>query len=84
MKQFVHEFKVYRPGDQTNLKADCNDIALYNTGAANIVINGYTLVPAQSIQLGAQADELNVTIFQWSFASVAATEGLLIIKKLYK
>jgi len=83
-RKFVHEIQAYRPGDATNIESNCNDIAFKNGGAATITINGYPLAAGQSLELAGQANEINISKFQLSFASTAATEVLFVVRKLYR
>lgn len=71
--------------DNTAVKSNCGDISFINQGATNITVNGALLLrPGSSITLTANGEELDLTIYNIVFASVAGLQNsCVVIRKIF-
>ena len=66
-----------------SVKSDCADITFFNAGTANVVLNNaLTISPGQSINLSANANELDRTIYTYFFQG-AGTRKFIVFRKIY-
>ena len=65
--------------------SDCSDITFYNNGSNPVTINSsVTLYTGQSLSISANNDELDTTLYNFSFpASSTLTSILVVIRKNY-
>ena len=69
-----------------SVKSDCADIAFQNNGTFPVVLNnGYTLSPNSVLSFSANNDEIDRTIYTFTFPAGAGISGcnLTIIRKVY-
>lgn len=66
------------------VKSDCADIAFQNVGIVDVVLNnGYTLTPGSVLSLSANENEIDKTIYTFSFSNTTGTGSLIVIRKIY-
>lgn len=66
-----------------SVKSDCADITFYNTGTAVITLNSaLKLLAGQSITFQANNNEIDRTIYNFSFAA-AGNPSITIFRKIY-
>lgn len=65
------------------VRSDCSDITFYNTGTTVITLNNaLPLQPGQSITFNANNNEIDRTIYTYSFSG-AGTNSIIIFRKIY-
>lgn len=64
--------------------SNCADITFYNSGANNVTINSaVTLYTGQSISFSANNDELDTTIYYFTFQDTGKDNNLIVFRKEY-
>jgi hypothetical protein len=67
-----------------SVRSDCADITFYNTGFDNVILNSaLTLTPGQSISFSANANEIDRTIYNFSFSGINNFKSIAIFRKIY-
>lgn len=67
-----------------SVRSDCSDITFYNNGSNPVTINSsVTLYTGQSLSINANNDELDTTIYNFTFPPSALTSILIVIRKNY-
>jgi hypothetical protein len=79
-QQFTNDISIYQNGQY--IKSDCADITFYNTGTANVNVNGIILLPNQTLAFSANQCEIDKTKYSFFFSG-AGTQSLTVIRKLY-
>lgn len=65
-----------------SVKSDCADITFFNNGLAPVTINaGLILFAGQSISFTANANEIDTTIYNFSFG--VGSYNLIVFRKIY-
>lgn len=67
------------------VKSDCADITFYNQGQTDIVLNNsITIRPGTSLNLSANYNELDTTIYQFYFVPLLSRpNSLVVFRKIY-
>ena len=67
------------------VKSDCADITFYNNGSTNIVLNNsVTITPGNSLNLSANYNEMDLTIYQFYFIpNPPRVNKLIVFRKIY-
>jgi len=79
-QKYYNDISIYQIGQY--VQSDCSDITFLNTGTSNINVNGVILLPNQSIQFNANANEIDITKYQFFFVGVGV-RNCTVIRKLY-
>lgn len=67
-----------------SVKSDCADIAFQNVGLIDVILNnGYTLSSGSVLSLSANENEIDRTIYTFSFQNATGTGSLIVIRKVY-
>ena len=69
--------------EQQQIKSDCGDFTIINTGTSNAILNGVTIVPGAQYVSKANEGELNVTIYSLGFDNTG-TNQVTLIRKIYQ
>jgi hypothetical protein len=65
------------------VRSDCADIIFINTGTSSVIINAaLILAPGQSFTFAANAEEIDRTIYTYSFSG-AGTNSITVFRKVY-
>lgn len=81
MQSFKIEIGQYQ--QNTNIISDSNNITFINTGAINVEISTFTLIPNASLSIGGNENEIDRTIYNINFQG--ATDGnVVVIRKIYQ
>ncbi len=82
-QQYKNDFLNYYT--DTAVKSECADITFINQGSTNVTINSALLLrPGNSITLSANAQEIDLTIYNIQFTSVPGLSNqLIVIRKIY-
>ena len=66
------------------VRSDCNDITFYNSGGVNITLNSsLVLNPGASISFSGNEQEIDTTIYTWTFPPGAGLKAITIFRKIY-
>ena len=80
MQSYKIDILNYR--ENGSVKSNCSDITFANTGNTTLTINGaLTLAPGQSISFNANYNEIDQTIYYYSFP--ANVGSVTIFRKIY-
>lgn len=68
-----------------SVKSDCADITFLNQGSTNIVINNSIIItPGNSLNLSANFNEIDITIYQFYFIpNLNRPNKLIVFRKIY-
>ena len=80
MKQYYNEVKIFLT--PSNIESNCNAITFINSGTNVAQVNGIYLQPNQSLELGGNYCEIDVTKYYCSFSG-AGINQLTVIRKLF-
>lgn len=69
--------------EQQQIKSDCGDFTIINTGTSNAILNGVTIVPGAQYLCRANEGELNCTIYSLGFDNTG-TNQIILIRKIYQ
>lgn len=65
------------------VRSDCADITFINSGTSTIILNNALSLPSgQSISITANNDEIDRTIYTYTFQG-AGTNSLVVFRKIY-
>jgi hypothetical protein len=84
MQNYKNDILTYN--NNNSVDSNCADITFWNTGQADITINGgLLLVGGSSITFNANAGEMDKTIYNFSFDPAVAKNlyNLIVIRKVY-
>lgn len=74
----------YRPGEQVDIEADCNEVMFINAGASSLKVGNVPLAAGASYTIGGNLGEINKRLsYKILFSSTAATEYLVVVRKIY-
>ena len=76
-----YNIEILQYGQNIKLPANCNGIAFTNTGTVNVAVNGYKLIPLQTLSINANFGENDVT--QYIIVFDGGVGQLTVIKKHY-
>jgi len=79
-QQFYNDISIYQVGQY--IKSECADITFYNTGTANVSVNGIVLLPNQTLSFSANQNEIDKTKYSFFFTGTGS-QSLTVIRKLY-
>jgi hypothetical protein len=65
------------------IRSECNQLTVINTGAATAVLNGVEIAPGDQYVSPGNENELNLTRYRLSFAGVG-TNQVVVIRKIYQ
>jgi hypothetical protein len=81
MPKFTEDFKLINQPQE--VRSECNQLTVINTGTATAVLNGVDLIPgAQYISPGNE-NELNLTRYRLAFTG-GGTNQVIVIRKIYQ
>jgi hypothetical protein len=81
MPKFTEDFKLLNQPQE--VRSDCNQLTVINTGGATAVLNGLEIAPGDQYVSPGNENELNITRYRLSFTGVG-TEQVLVIRKIYQ
>jgi hypothetical protein len=81
MPKFTEDFKLINQPQE--VRSDCNQLTVINTGTATAVLNGLEIAPGDQYVSPGNENELNITRYRLSFTGVG-TEQVLVIRKIYQ
>ncbi|MFO0452067.1 MAG: hypothetical protein ACK52I_26025 [Pseudomonadota bacterium] len=81
MPKFTEDFKLINQPQE--VRSDCNQLTVINTGTATAVLNGLEIAPGDQYVSPGNENELNITRYRLSFTGIG-TEQVLIIRKIYQ
>lgn len=81
MKSYVNDFLSITTDQK--VESLCNEIAFTNSGTQNILVNGRTIVPGETISISGNGDEKDVTDYNVSFSSSDTAPKCDVIRKRY-
>ncbi len=81
MPKFTEDFKLINQPQE--VRSDCNQLTVINTGTATAVLNGLEIAPGDQYVSPGNENELNLTRYRLSFTGVG-TEQVLVIRKIYQ
>jgi hypothetical protein len=81
MPKFTEDFKLTNQPQE--VRSDCNQLTVINTGTATAVLNGLEIAPGDQYVSPGNENELNITRYRLSFTGVG-TEQVLVIRKIYQ
>ena len=81
MPKFTEDFKLLNQPQE--VRSDCNQLTVINTGTATAVLNGLEIGPGDQYVSPGNENELNITRYRLSFTGVG-TEQVLVIRKIYQ
>jgi hypothetical protein len=81
MPKFTEDFKLIN--SQQEVRSECNQLTVLNTGTATAVLNGVELLPGDQYISPGNENELNLTRYRLSFAGVG-TNQVVVIRKIYQ
>lgn len=81
MPKFTEDFKLLNQPQE--VRSDCNQLTVINTGTATAVLNGLEIAPGDQYVSPGNENELNITRYRLSFTGVG-TEQVLVIRKIYQ
>jgi len=81
MPKFTEDFKLINQPQE--VRSDCNQLTVINTGTATAVLNGLEIAPGDQYVSPGNENELNLTRYRLSFTGIG-TEQVLVIRKIYQ
>jgi hypothetical protein len=81
MPKFTEDFKLINQPQE--VRSDCNQLTVINTGTATAVLNGLEIAPGDQYVSPGNENELNITRYRLSFTGIG-TEQVLVIRKIYQ
>ena len=81
MPKFTEDFKLINQPQE--VRSDCNQLTVINTGAATAVLNGLEIAPGDQYVSPGNENELNITRYRLSFTGIG-TNQVLVIRKIYQ
>lgn len=81
MPKFTEDFKLLNQPQE--VRSDCNQLTVINTGTATAVLNGLEIAPGDQYVSPGNENELNITRYRLSFTGIG-TEQVLVIRKIYQ
>lgn len=81
MPKFTEDFKLINQPQE--VRSDCNQLTVINTGTATAVLNGLEIAPGDQYVSPGNENELNLTRYRLSFTGIG-NEQVLVIRKIYQ
>ena len=81
MPKFTEDFKLINQPQE--VRSDCNQLTVINTGTATAVLNGLEIAPGDQYVSPGNENELNITRYRLSFTGIG-TNQVLVIRKIYQ
>lgn len=81
MPKFTEDFKLINQPQE--VRSDCNQLTVINTGTATAVLNGLEIAPGDQYVSPGNENEFNITRYRLSFTGIG-TEQVLVIRKIYQ
>jgi hypothetical protein len=81
MPKFTEDFILINQPQE--VRSDCNQLTVINTGTATAVLNGLEIAPGDQYVSPGNENELNITRYRLSFTGIG-TEQVLVIRKIYQ
>ena len=81
MPKFTEDFKFINFPQE--IRSECNQLTIINTGAATAVLNGVELLTGDQYISPGNENELNLTRYRLSFTGVG-TNQVIVIRKIYQ
>lgn len=78
-KKFITETKIL--SNNTTVDSNCNSIVFYNTGTANVFVDGIKITPGTSFSFIGNFDEMNIKYYSILFAQIGMPEITIIYKR---
>ena len=78
-QQYITETKIFYANNQTD--TNCNSVIFINTGSVNVTVDNVTLQPSQSLTIDGNRDEMNVKIYNFSFATGSKPQLTVVFKR---
>lgn len=79
-QRYISETKIFYSNSQT--PSDCNSILFINSGSVNVTVDNIVLAPNQTIAIDGNKDEMNVKVYEFSFAA-GSNPQLTVVYKRY-
>ena len=81
MPKFTEDFKFINFPQE--IRSECNQLTVLNTGTATAVLNGIELLPGDQYISPGNENELNLTRYRLAFTGVGTNE-VAVIRKIYQ
>ena len=81
MPKFTEDFNFINFPQE--IRSECNQLTIINTGAATAVLNGVAIAPGDQYVSPGNENELNLTRYRLSFTGVGTNE-VAVIRKIYQ
>lgn len=81
MKKFTENIALIN--EQQQIKSDCGDFTIINTGTSNAILNGITILPGSQYICYANEGELNTTIYSLGFNNMGINQ-VAVIRKIFQ
>jgi hypothetical protein len=85
LKKVGYEFEIYQPynkNSKTNIETNCADLSFINATNGAVSVNNFVLNAGDSLSLGLNEGEINVSKFQ--LVNISASSGnVSVIRKIY-
>lgn len=78
-QQYITETKIFYANNQTD--TNCNSVIFINTGSVNVTVDNVTLQPSQSLTIDGNRDEMNVKVYNFSFATGSNPQLTVVFKR---
>ena len=79
-QRYITETKIFYANNQTD--SNCNSIIFINSGSVNVTLDNVVLAPNQTLAIDGNKDEMNVKIYEFSFAA-GSNPQLTVVYKRY-
>ena len=78
-KQYTTETKII--SDNTTIDSNCNSITFYNTGTANVFVDGIKITPGTSFSILGNFNEMNVKYYSVLFQAPGNNQLTAVYKR---
>lgn len=83
IRLYKNEVRIYNNSPQQGnlIVSDCNRITFINSGQSPVKILGMLLTPNQSFTFPGNEDELDTTVYDFTFTNLTLTQEFTVVRK---